>query len=71
MRIFNADGSRLKCAGTHLGVENIFDDNHLTEKNGAFVYTLSGIKLLKLQVVDGKVTYVTVDMGIRVNLYYV
>ena len=31
--------------------------------------TLSGIKLLKLQVVDGKVTYVTVDMGIPESIY--
>lgn len=65
MRIFNADGSEAKmCGNASRCVGKYLYDNHLTDKTELLLDTLSGIKLLELQVVDGKVTCVTVDMGI-------
>lgn len=70
MRIFNADGSEAKmCGNASRCVGKYLYDNHLTDKTKLLLDTLSGIKLLKLQVVDGKVTYVTVDMGIPESIY--
>ena len=70
MRIFNADGSEAKMCGNASRCVGIYlYDNHLTDKTELLLDTLSGIKLLKLQVVDGKVTYVTVDMGIPESIY--
>ena len=70
MRIFNADGSEAKmCGNASRCVGKYLYDNHLTDKTELLLDTLSGIKLLKLQVVDGKVTYVTVDMGIPESIY--
>lgn len=70
MRIFNADGSEAKmCGNASRCVGKYLYDNHLTDKTEPLLDTLSGIKLLKLQVVDGKVTYVTVDMGIPESIY--
>ncbi|WP_302545326.1 diaminopimelate epimerase [Coprobacter fastidiosus] len=70
MRIFNADGSEAKmCGNASRCVGKYLYDNHLTDKTELLLDTLSGIKLLKLQVVDGKVTHVTVDMGIPESIY--
>ena len=70
MRILNADGSEAKmCGNASRCVGKYLYDNHLTDKTELLLDTLSGIKLLKLQVVDGKVTYVTVDMGIPESIY--
>ena len=70
MRIFNADGSEAKmCGNASRCVGKYLYDNHLTDKTELLLDTLSGIKLLKLQVVYGKVTYVTVDMGIPESIY--
>ena len=70
MCIFNADGSEAKmCGNASRCVGKYLYDNHLTDKTELLLDTLSGIKLLKLQVVDGKVTYVTVDMGIPESIY--
>ena len=70
MRIFNADGSEAKmCGNASRCVGKYLYDNHLTDKTELLLDTLSSIKLLKLQVVDGKVTYVTVDMGIPESIY--
>ena len=70
MRIFNADGSEAKmCGNASRCVGKYLYDNHLTDKTELLLDTLSGIKLLKLQVVDGKVTCVTVDMGIPESIY--
>ena len=70
MRIFNADGSEAKmCGNASRCVGKYLYDNHLTDKTELLLDTLSGIQLLKLQVVDGKVTYVTVDMGIPESIY--
>lgn len=65
MRIFNADGSEAKmCGNASRCIAKYLYDNHLTEKTELLLDTLSGIKLLKLQIVDGQVKDVTVDMGI-------
>lgn len=64
MRIFNADGSEaqmcgnaVRCLGKYLYESGICSRPRL------FVETLSGIRLLMLQVLDGTVGSVTVNMG--------
>lgn len=64
MRIFNADGSEAmmcgnasRCIGKYVYERGLFDGDTVR------LETLSGIKVLKLHVVDGKVSSVTVDMG--------
>ncbi len=66
MRIFNADGSEAKmcgngirCVGKYIYDKGIVDKS----KTEVTVDTLSGIKTLKLNVADGKVESVCVDMG--------
>lgn len=64
MRIFNADGSEaLMCGNGSRCVGKYVFDNGLTNKTDVSLETLSGIKILHLHVVDGKVGTVTVDMG--------
>lgn len=65
MRIFNADGSEAKmCGNASRCIGKYLYDYSLTKKTELTLETLSGIKILKLHVIDGKVDSVTVDMGI-------
>ena len=64
MRIFNADGSEAKMCGNGIRcVGKYVYDKGYTEKTEITVETLSGIKSLKLTVIDGKVGQVCVEMG--------
>lgn len=64
MRIFNADGSEAKMCGNGIRcVGKYVYDKGYTEKNELKIETLSGIKNLKLNVENGKVKTVEVDMG--------
>ena len=65
MRIFNADGSEAKMCGNGIRcVGKYVYDKGYTDKTKLRVETLSGIKMLDLQVLAGKVRSVTVDMGV-------
>lgn len=65
MRIFNADGSEAKmCGNASRCIGKYLYDYKLTRKTEITLDTLSGIKVLKLHVANGKVDTVTVDMGI-------
>lgn len=65
MRMFNADGSEGKMCGNAVAcVGKYLYDNGICIKEKTAVETLGGIKYLKLSVRDGKVSEVTVDMGI-------
>ena len=64
MDMYNLDGSRgamcgngIRCVGKYVY------DHHIVDKTKISVETVSGIKYLDMQVKDGKVTAVTVDMG--------
>lgn len=64
MRIFNADGSEAKMCGNGIRcVGKYLYDKGIVNKTEITVDTLSGIKKLKLNVVNGKVDTVCVDMG--------
>ena len=64
MRIFNADGSEaMMCGNASRCIGKYLFEYGLTTKTTITLDTLSGIKLLKLQVEDGKVATVTVDMS--------
>ena len=64
MDMYNADGSRGKMCGNGIRcVAKYVYDHGLTDKTTITVNTLSGIKILKLTVEDGKVSKVRVDMG--------
>lgn len=64
MRIFNADGSEAKMCGNGIRcVGKYVYDKGYTDKTRLTIETLSGIRTLELQVENGKVTWVTVDMG--------
>lgn len=64
MSMFNADGSQGKMCGNGIRcVAKYVYDNGMTNKEEITIETLSGIKTLKLSVVDGKVNKVTVNMG--------
>lgn len=64
MRIFNADGSEAKMCGNGIRCvgKYVFDKGY-TDKIKLNIETLSGIKLLSLNVSGGKVKSVSVDMG--------
>lgn len=69
MRIFNADGSEAKMCGNGIRcVGKYLYDKGYTDKTELKIETLSGIKILSLSVVYGKVKTVTVDMG-KVEVY--
>lgn len=64
MDMYNADGSRgtmcgngIRCVGKYMY------DHKIVEKTEITVETLSGIKHLKLELKNGKVSMITVDMG--------
>lgn len=64
MRIFNADGSEATmCGNATRCIGKYVYEKGLTDKEEIELETLSGIKILKLQVADGIVQSVTVDMG--------
>lgn len=64
MRIFNADGSEAKMCGNGIRcVGKYVYDKGYTDKTALRIETLSGIKILNLSTADGKVNYVTVNMG--------
>lgn len=65
MRMFNADGSEGEMCGNGIRcVGKFVYDKGMTNKTSLTVETLAGIKTLELTVEDGKVSAVTVDMGI-------
>lgn len=64
MRIFNADGSEAKMCGNGIRcVGKYVYDRRYTDKTHLTIDTLSGIRTLDLEVKDGAVASVTVDMG--------
>ncbi len=64
MRMFNADGSEGKmCGNATRCIGKYVYDKGLTDKTQITLETLSGIKILDLEVKDGKVEKVTVNMG--------
>ncbi len=64
MRIFNADGSEAMMCGNGIRcVGKYVYDKGYTDKKFLTIETLSGIKYLTLNVVNGRVKTVTVNMG--------
>jgi diaminopimelate epimerase len=64
MDMYNNDGSSGKMCGNGIRcVAKYVYDNGLTDKKQLRIETLSGIKELDLTVEEGKVTFVTVNMG--------
>ena len=63
MRIFNADGSEaMMCGNASRCIGKYLYERGLTNKTEILLQTLSGIKTLKLNVINGIVESVTVDM---------
>lgn len=63
MRIFNADGSEaMMCGNASRCIGKYLYEKGLTQKEEIRLETLSGVKILRLHVQDGKVESVTVDM---------
>jgi len=68
MDMYNNDGSRGRMCGNGIRcVAKYVYDNGLTDKKQLQIETLSGIKVLDLHVEEGKVAWVTVDMGAPVT----
>ncbi len=64
MRMFNSDGSESEMCGNAIRcVGKYVFDNKLTNKNNITIETLAGIKVLELEIQNGKVVLVRVDMG--------
>lgn len=64
MRMFNADGSEAQmCGNASRCIGRYVYERGLTDKREITLETLAGIKRLSLDVRDGKVEKVTVDMG--------
>ncbi len=64
MRMFNLDGSEGNMCGNAIRcVGKYVYDNNLTDKTELTIETKSGVKYLTLSVKDGKVEFVTVNMG--------
>lgn len=64
MDMYNNDGSRGKMCGNGIRcVAKYVYDHGMTDKKQLRIETLSGIKALDLMLEDGKVAYVTVNMG--------
>ncbi|KAA6322063.1 Diaminopimelate epimerase [termite gut metagenome] len=69
MRIFNADGSEaMMCGNASRCIGKYLYEYGLTDKEEIKLETLSGIKILKLDVRNGTVAAVTVDMGIPTDV---
>ena len=64
MRMFNSDGSEAEMCGNGIRcVGKFVYDKGLTDKTEVSIETFAGIKVLQLNVKDGKVETVRVDMG--------
>ena len=64
MTMFNSDGSQAEMCGNGIRcVTKFVYDKGLTDKTNLKIETLAGIKILLLNVKDGKVETVRVDMG--------
>ena len=64
MDMYNADGSQAEMCGNGIRcVAKYVYDYGLTDQTEISVETLAGIKYLKLQIEDGKVSQITVNMG--------
>ena len=64
MRMFNSDGSEAEMCGNGIRcVGKFVYDKGLTQKTKVTIETLAGIKILNLNVKEGKVQTVRVDMG--------
>lgn len=64
MRMFNADGSEAEmCGNASRCIGKYCYEKGLTDKQEFTLETLGGIKVLKLNVIDGRVESVSVDMG--------
>ena len=64
MDMYNADGSQAEMCGNAIRcVGKYVYDNKMTDKTSISVETLAGIKYLDFTIEDGKVAWVTVDMG--------
>ena len=64
MAMYNLDGSEGKMCGNGVRcIAKYVYDHHLTDKNRISLETLGGIKYLDLNIKDGKVETVKVDMG--------
>lgn len=64
MQMFNSDGTEAEMCGNGIRcVGKYVYDKGLTDKTTLKIETLAGIKILKLNVEDGKVKTVRVDMG--------
>ncbi len=64
MRMFNNDGSEAEmCGNASRCVAKYVYDNKMTEKKEITLETLAGVMVLNMQVVDGIVETVTVNMG--------
>ncbi len=64
MRMFNADGSEAEmCGNASRCIGKYVYERGLTDKNIVTLETLAGIKILRLEVEDGRVKKITVDMG--------
>ena len=64
MRMFNTDGSEGKMCGNGIRCVGKYVYEHgISHNNPLQIQTASGIKILNLEVVQGKVETVTVDMG--------
>ncbi len=69
MRIFNADGSEaMMCGNASRCIGKYLYEKGLTDKTSIRLETLSGIRTLKLDVRDGKVCSVCVDMGMATGI---
>lgn len=70
MRIFNADGSEAQmCGNASRCIGKYLYEYGLTSKTTVTLDTLSGIKILRLHIEDGKVDSVTVDMGAPASIH--
>ncbi|HIE14391.1 TPA: diaminopimelate epimerase [Candidatus Bathyarchaeota archaeon] len=64
MRIFNADGSEAEMCGNGIRcLAKYCYENGICRKNIMSIETLAGIKILSLNVINGEVDTVSVDMG--------
>lgn len=67
MRIFNADGSEAEMCGNGIRQLSLFAfEKNLISRNDILVETLAGVKKVKLDLKDGNVENIVVDMGMPI-----